>query len=88
MKILTCSFRSSPNVKPLYQGTTQGFYNKFEVSKHVESQENETLGCIMIMGMLTINKVKMFVQMTLKWCQILDEVFNLAQSQKEKKRNH
>jgi hypothetical protein len=40
------------------------------------------------MGMLTINKVKMFVQMTLKWCQILDEVFNLAQSQKEKKRNH
>jgi len=31
----------------------------------------------------------MFVQMTLKWCQILDdEVFNPTQSQKEKKNNN
>jgi hypothetical protein len=43
----------------------------------------------MVIGMITIKKFKMFVQMTLKWCQILDdEIFNATQSQKEKKKNY
>jgi hypothetical protein len=43
----------------------------------------------MAIGVITIKKFKMIIQMTLKWCEILnDEVFNPTQSQKEKKNNH
>jgi hypothetical protein len=43
----------------------------------------------MVIGVITIKKFKMFIQMTLKWCQILDdEVSNPTQSQKEKKNNN
>jgi hypothetical protein len=40
----------------------------------------------MVIGVITIRKFKMFFEMTLKWCQILDDdAFNPEQSQKYRK---
>jgi hypothetical protein len=43
----------------------------------------------MVIAVITIKVFKMFVQMILKWCQILDDkVFNPTQSQIKNKNNH